>query len=83
MIIYETWLTVIGTALMFSYLFVFEPYNELIDKYLNFKPFNCVLCLTFWASTLFFWIIEINLIYAIFSAIIAELAYRKLVGSGT
>lgn len=83
MIIYETWLTVIGTALMFSYLFVFEPYNELIDKYLNFKPFNCVLCLTFWASTLFFWIIEINLIYAIFSAIIAELAYRKVVGSGT
>lgn len=83
MTIYETWLTVIGTALMFSYLFVFEPYNELIDKYLNFKPFNCVLCLTFWASTLFFWIIEINLIYAIFSAIIAELAYRKLVGSGT
>lgn len=83
MIIYETWLTVIGTALMFSYLFVFEPYNDLIDKYLNFKPFNCVLCLTFWASTLFFWIIEINLIYAIFSAIIAELAYRKLVGSGT
>lgn len=83
MIIYETWLTVIGTALMFSYLFVFEPYNDLIDKYLNFKPFNCVLCLTFWASTLFFWIIEINLIYAIFSAVIAELAYRKLVGSGT
>lgn len=83
MTIYETWLTVIGTALMFSYLFVFEPYNELIDKYLNFKPFNCVLCLTFWASTLFFWIIEINLIYAIFSAVIAELAYRKLVGSGT
>jgi ABC-type transport system involved in multi-copper enzyme maturation permease subunit len=83
MIIYETWLTVIGTALMFSYLFVFEPYNDLIDRYLNFKPFNCVLCLTFWASTLFFWIIEINLIYAIFSAVIAELAYRKLVGSGT
>jgi hypothetical protein len=82
MIIYETWLTVIGTALMFSYLFVFEPYSDLIDKYLNFKPFNCVLCLTFWASSIFFWLIDISIIYAIFSAVIAELTYRKLVGNG-
>jgi hypothetical protein len=82
MIIYETWLTVIGTALMFSYLFVFEPYSDLIDKYLNFKPFNCVLCLTFWASSIFFWLIDISVIYAIFSAVIAELTYRKLVGNG-
>jgi len=82
MIIYETWLTVIGTALMFSYLFVFEPYSDLIDKYLNFKPFNCVLCLTFWASSIFFWAIDISVIYAIFSAVIAELTYRKLVGNG-
>jgi hypothetical protein len=82
MIIYETWLTVIGTAFMFSYLFVFEPYSDLIDKYLNFKPFNCVLCLTFWASSIFFWAIDISVIYAIFSAVIAELTYRKLVGNG-
>jgi len=83
MILYETWLTVIGTALMFAYLFVFEPYNELTEKYLNFRPFNCVLCLSFWASTIFFFAIGINVIYAIFTAIIAELTYRKLVNYGS
>lgn len=80
--IYDTWLTVIGTALMFSYLFVFEPYTDLIDNYLNFKPFNCVLCLSFWVSTGFFWVIGINVIYAIFTALIAEFTYRKLVNYG-
>jgi hypothetical protein len=83
MILYETWLIVIGTALMFAYLFVFEPYNELVEKYLNFKPFNCVLCLSFWVSTGFFFVIGINVIYAIFTAIIAEFTYRKLVNYGS
>jgi hypothetical protein len=82
MSIYDIWITVVGTGLMFAYLFAFEPYTELVDQYLNFKPFNCVLCMAFWCSTVFFWVLGINVIYGIFSALIAEFTYRKLVGGG-
>lgn len=79
MMLYETWLMVVGIGLMFAYLFVFEPYLYIIEKYLNFKPFSCVLCLSFWVCAIVYLIIGINLLYAIFSSLIAELVYRKLV----
>lgn len=81
--IYEIWLNVFGLAFMFAYLFVFEPYGDLIDNYLNFKPFNCVLCLSFWGSSLIFYLIGMNVLYAIFTALIAEFTYRKLVNYGS
>lgn len=79
MSLYETWLMVVGIGIMFSYLFVFEPYMYFAEKYLPWKPFNCVLCLTFWSCSIGYYAIGMNPIYAIFSALIAELVYRKLV----
>jgi hypothetical protein len=79
MIIYETWLTVVATGLMFSYLYIFDPYVEFVERRLNFKPFNCVLCATFWFSIPLNLILGIDVIYAFFSPLIAELVYRKLV----
>lgn len=79
MMLYETWLTVVGIGVMFSYLFVFEPYGEFIESIAPYKPFNCVLCMTFWCCLIGYYLSGINPIYAIFSALIAEFVYRKLV----
>jgi len=77
--LYETWLIVVSTGLLFCYLYIFDPFVRFIDENLNFKPFNCVLCATFWASIIIDLLLGINIIYACFSAFVAEMAYRKLV----
>jgi len=77
--IYEGWFLAIGLGFLFSYLFVFEPYNWLIENVLFYKPFNCVLCLSFWVSLIVYSIIGMNPLHAIYTALIAELTYRKLV----
>lgn len=79
MMLYETWLMVVGAGIMFSYMFTFEGYLLFIERFLNFKPFTCVLCLTFWCCIIGYYAIGLNTIYAIYSALIAELVYRKLV----
>lgn len=79
MTLYETWLIVVATGLMYAYLYIFEPFVRFIDNNLNFKPFNCVLCTTFWGAVMFDLILGIDVIYAAFSALIAEFVYRKLV----
>ncbi len=79
MTIYETWVVVVATGLMFSYLYIFDPYVSFVERQLNFKPFNCVLCSTFWFSVLFYFVIGIDIVYALFSPLVAEFVYRKLV----
>ena len=80
--LYDIWLTVISVGFMFAFLFTFEPYGYLIETYLAFKPFNCVLCMTFWCATIGFYFAGVNPSYGIFSAVIAEFTYRKLVNYG-
>lgn len=77
--IYNSWILVSGVGLLFSFLFVFQPYGWVMENLLPFKPFNCVLCLSFWGSLILYTAMGENPLHAIFSAFIAELAYRKLV----
>lgn len=77
--IYNEWLVVSGVGFLFAYLFVFEPYAWVMERFLSFKPFNCVLCLSFWSSIIIFSAIGLNPLYGIYAALIAELTYRKLV----
>jgi len=77
--IYNDWILVSSVGLMFSFLFIFQPYGWLIENILTFKPFNCVLCLTFWSTLLLYSAMGVNPLFAIYSAFIAELSYRKLV----
>ena len=77
--LYEIWLSVFAMGFMFAFLFTFEPYGYFIEKIAPFKPINCVLCMTFWLTTIGFWASGLNPAYGIFSAIIAEFTYRKLV----
>lgn len=76
--IYNDWILVSGVGLMFAFLFVFEPYGKFIDLF-PYKPFNCVLCLSFWCTLILYTYLGESPLYAIFSAFIAELSYRKLV----
>jgi hypothetical protein len=78
-IIYNEWMLISALGFLFAYLFVFEPYAWLMENYLQFKPFNCVLCLSFWSSMVIFALLGHNPLHAIYVAIIAELTYRKLV----
>ena len=77
--IYNDWLIVSGVGFLFSYLFIFEPYGWVMERFLSFKPFNCVLCLSFWGSLILYAYLGMEPLYAIYSALIAELTYRKLV----
>ena len=77
--IYNDWILVSSVGLMFAFLFVFEPYGWVMEKVLPFKPFNCVLCLSFWCSLLLYTYLGESPLYAIYTAFIAELSYRKLV----
>ena len=77
--IYNDWFLVSGLGFLFSYLFVFEPYGWFIERIAPYKPFNCVLCLSFWVSGAVYYYLEMNVLFAIYTALIAELTYRKLV----
>jgi hypothetical protein len=77
--IYNDWILVSSVGLMFSFLFIFEPYGWVMENLLPFKPFNCVLCFSFWCSLLLYAYLGVNPLYAIYTAFIAELSYRKLV----
>lgn len=77
--IYNDWFVVSGVGFLFSYLFIFEPYGWVMERFLSFKPFNCVLCLSFWCGLIIYSLLEMNPLYAIYSSLIAELTYRKLV----
>ena len=76
--IYNSWLLISSVGLMFAFLFIFEPYGYVMERILPFKPFNCVLCLSFWSSLLLYAYLGENPLYAIYTAFIAELSYRKL-----
>jgi hypothetical protein len=78
----ETILLIISAGLLGASLFVFEPYMELIGRYANFKPFNCVFCFTFWGCAAVFYFVEFPMYYSVISAFIGEMAYRKLTTYG-
>ena len=65
-------------GLAFAGLFIFEPWNELTSKYLNFKPFNCVICFALWGSIIIMLFSEIPVYYAFISAFTAEFTFRKM-----
>ena len=77
--IYDTSLGILSTSLLFVGLFMFEPYNKLTEKYLDWKPFNCLFCMTFWGSILVLMYLGITPLYAILCAFIAEFTFRKLI----
>ena len=76
--IYNDWILISSLGLLFSFLFVFDPYVKLTETILSFKPFSCVLCLSFWCSLIILWILGESPLGAIYVAFIAEMSYRKL-----
>ena len=65
-------------GLAFAGLFVFEPWNYLVSKYLDFKPFNCALCFALWGSILLMVCLDVPVYYAFISAFTAEFTLRKM-----
>jgi hypothetical protein len=77
MTIIESIITSGAVGLAFAFLFVFDPYIRIIDKY-PYKPFSCVLCSSFWFSMVLYLCVGVSPLYAFYTAFIAEMAYRKL-----
>jgi H+/Cl- antiporter ClcA len=57
-------------------VFVFDYTQHLIDNWLNFKPFNCVYCVTFWVSAIAFPFLGVNIFVAFFSAFISNEMFK-------
>lgn len=81
--IYEIILILLGIACGLSIIMNEEWYDKLLVKLkINFKPFVCVKCLTFWLSIIFLLIkgipILITICCAFINAYVAEMLYRKL-----
>lgn len=76
---YKEIINVVGLGMLIGILFIFDPYVRLVDKHLPFKPFNCVLCTSFWFSIVVYTLIGYTPVYAIYTAMISEAIYRKLV----
>lgn len=72
-------LMVLSVSLAMAMLFVFEPYGWLMSNWLSFKPFNCVLCLTWYVSAIVFYAMDMNMMYTFIASFVAEFTYRKLV----
>lgn len=76
---YNELLEIIAIGLLFTGLFVFEPWNALVERHLNFKPFNCVLCFSLYGSfLLMLFCSDLNPLYSIISAFVAEFTFRKM-----
>ena len=78
----ETILFIITAGLFGTALFLFDPYVEFVSEKMNFKPFNCVLCTTFWLSTGVFLLVGFPVQYSIISAFVAEASYRYIASNG-
>jgi hypothetical protein len=72
-------LIIISAGMLGAGLFIFDPYMAIVSQFANFKPFNCVYCLTFWITAIVFYFIDFPIYYAGISSVIGELTYRKLV----
>ncbi len=76
----ELLIQIIGMASMTAMMMNFEPWSNFVDSKLNFKPFNCTLCFTFWLT------IGPNImmhgpsgiLFSALESVIAELIDRKL-----
>lgn len=56
-------------------------YNDLLERFkLDFKPFNCALCFTFWASIPVFWFTQgpEHIFNSIVAAVLADLINRQM-----
>lgn len=65
---------------LFTLLFQFDPWLAVLDRWLNFKPFNCTMCFTFWCTIgynipTFGWT---GIAISAMAALIAELWDRKM-----
>jgi|688.fasta_scaffold45897_8 hypothetical protein len=69
------WSVVIAATVVGVY--VFDYTQQLIETWLNFKPFNCVYCMTFWVSAIAFPFIGINIFVAFFSAFVANEMFKQ------
>lgn len=70
--------TAVLLGLMFASLMIFEPYAWLVRKYLNFKPFNCALCLSLWGSAAILVVTGAPVLPAFLAAFVTEFTVRAL-----
>ena len=72
---------IIGVACFGAILQTLSIWDELLQKlFIDVKPFNCALCMTFWSSLGPFIISEgaVGIFNSIITAVLAELIYKQL-----
>jgi len=64
------WSVLISVVLVGVYVFDYTQY--VIQTFADFKPFNCIYCMSFWVSAIFFSLNDMNVFYAFFTSFVTN-----------
>lgn len=68
------WSVLISAVLVGVY--VFDYTQVIIQTWLDFKPFNCIYCTSFWVSAIFFMFNDMNIFYAFITSFITNEMFK-------
>lgn len=71
------WSVLISAILVGVY--VFDYTQEVISNWLDFKPFNCIYCMSFWVSAVFFALSGMNVFYAFVTSFITNEMFKRFI----
>lgn len=69
------WSVLISAILVGVY--VFDYTQAVIQNFLDFKPFNCIYCMSFWVSAVFFALSGMNVFYAFVTSFITNEMFKR------
>jgi hypothetical protein len=69
------WSVLISAVLVGVYVFDYTQY--VIQTFADFKPFNCIYCMSFWVSAIFFALNDMNVFYAFFTSFITNEMFKR------
>lgn len=60
-------------------VYVFDYTQYLIERWADFKPFNCIYCMSFWVSAVFFALNGMNVFYAFVTSFITNEMFKRFI----
>jgi hypothetical protein len=71
------WSVLISATLVGLYVFDYTQY--IIQRFLDFKPFNCIYCTSFWVSAIFFVLNDMNIFLAFVTSFMTNEMFKRFI----
>ena len=71
------WSVLISATLVGLYVFDYTQY--IIQSLFDFKPFNCIYCMSFWVSAIFFALNDINVFFAFVTSFMTNEMFKRFI----